>query len=434
MRAIRSWSFRRWMLVASLLSLALNLVVLKFTASINVWGDAYYYHHGAQLIADGKGWIDPYSYISTRQIVQAADHPPVHLLWLAMFSFVGLDSVGAHQFATILVGVAAIPMFGLVGRRLGGHTAGVVSALVASVYAGLWTWNKMILSEPSAIIGLLLVLLVALRAADEMRNGSVRSKTLVFMGLAGGFATLTRAELGLTSALVIVIVLFNRSIITSTKRILVAAGVFALTLAPWVSFNLSRFDTPVYLSTGFEITIAATNCPQTYSGNLKGYWLQSCAIDYSNQVVAENPTADRGEIMRGIGDLATQYIKDNKVQFAKMTVFRVGRVLGVYRPLQQMNLDSFPEGRDKYAIYLAWSSYAGLLPFAVAGGRLLRHRKTDLLAILATVAVALFTCAITFGNTRYRITAEPALVLLASLGLVAAARGVWRLWNTPDAA
>ena len=52
--------------------------------------------------------------------------------------------------------------------------------------------------------------------------------------------------------------------------------------------------------------------------------------------------------------------------------------------------------------------------------------------MLLPIPAALFTVAITFGNTRYRIAAEPAMILLGSVGLVAIADRLARLWRAPE--
>ena len=45
-------------------------------------GDAYYYHAGANLLTDGKGFISPFAYAEGR-VIEAADHPPLYLMFLS---------------------------------------------------------------------------------------------------------------------------------------------------------------------------------------------------------------------------------------------------------------------------------------------------------------------------------------------------------------
>lgn len=432
------------MVVATTLSLILNFAVLAFSKEFSMWGDAYFYHHAANLLAEGKGWINPFSFNDLGVVRQAADHPPVHWAWLAIFSRLGFNSIGAHQVATILMGVACVPVFGLAGRRLGGHAVGVVSALIASVHAGLWSWNKMIQAEPSAVLSIVLLFLAAFRALEQEKRPGIDTKNMVLLGAAAGFAPLTRAELALTAGIIILVVVLGRDLTRSIKRLLIGGLAMIVVLAPWVTFNMSRFDTPVFLSNGAEVTFATSNCPETYGGTFEAYWYIGCALAYERKakekfgITDTTPVAigalgaDQSLLVKEIGRQGVQFVKDHKLQFVKMMLLRVGRVTGFYRPVQQMNLDYWPEGRDPYAVYLAWGTYALLLPFSIAGAYMLRSRKRHMFSLLASIGVALFVCALTFGNTRYRVSAEPALILLASLALVGSARGVARLWRAPD--
>jgi hypothetical protein len=65
-----------------------------------------------------------------------------------------------------------------------------------------------------------------------------------------------------------------------------------------------------------------------------------------------------------------------------------------------------------------------LAPLAVAGGWLLRGRRTELLVLASTVLVVSVTTVLTYGNQRFRIAAEPAVLVLAAVALVTAARRV----------
>ncbi len=57
-----------------------------------VWGDSYFYHESANLIADGKGFINPIDWIENHVRIQAADHPPLYLLYLG-----GMVDPGHHE-------------------------------------------------------------------------------------------------------------------------------------------------------------------------------------------------------------------------------------------------------------------------------------------------------------------------------------------------
>jgi len=422
--------YRQWIFGACGLSLVFGLVLLALAAKRELWGDGYFYHYSANLIVEGKGWINPLHYRVSGAVIEAADHPPSYIAYLALWSLVGLKSIFAHQVATVLVAVAAVPLFANIGRRLGGPRVGVAAALIGAAHPAMWGWSKMIMSEPMAVLGVLALLIVALEWREQSKTGQSLARITVLFGLAIGFAALSRAELLLLGVILAFICFAERSFVRFMRSLIIAGIVAALSIAPWVLHNLARFDETVLLSNGAQITLAATNCPETYGGQFQAFWLIDCSNRATEIAKKRIPNADQSQIMNDIGRQAWDYINENKKTAVKTVFLRLGRVMGVYRPLQQINLDHFPEGRTRFVAISAWAAYFALLPFVIAGGLMLRKRNRTLPIFLAPVGVALFTCAITFGNTRYRMSAEPTMIVFASLAMVATVTAITRWWTT----
>ena len=61
-----------------------------------VFNDGFYYHHGANLLADGHGFVNPFEWVLQGRSLQSADHPPLYLVYLAGFSAIGLRSTTSH--------------------------------------------------------------------------------------------------------------------------------------------------------------------------------------------------------------------------------------------------------------------------------------------------------------------------------------------------
>src|SRR5262245_43519717 len=56
--------FGMWLAVVTLAGLAVRLVYLfGWRTPWTVLGDPYYYHHGANLLADGEGYVHPYQFL-----------------------------------------------------------------------------------------------------------------------------------------------------------------------------------------------------------------------------------------------------------------------------------------------------------------------------------------------------------------------------------
>ena len=429
---MKSNPYARWVAFATVLSAIVSLLSIALAKSIPLGGDAYFYHYSANVIADGHGWINPLYYIQRGEMIEAADHPPAFILYLLGFSFLGLTSIGAHQVATLIVCAACVPLFGALGRRVGGDTVGIVAAMIGALHPAMWGWSQMIMSEPLAVFSVLALLLVALRWRDRAQSGEPLMRATILFGFVIGFAALSRAELLLLGVVLAFICFASRRWMHFSKNLIVAGVVSALTISPWVIHNLMRFDETVLLSNGAQITLAATNCSQTYGGQFEAYWQMDCSEQAMANIRIKNPDADQSEIMGLLGSQTFDYIKENKTTAAKIAVLRVGRVLGLYRPLQQINFDHFPEGRSIFVARTAWLSYFLLLPFVITGAYMLRRRNRMLSILLAPAGVALFTCATTFGNTRYRMSAEPTMTVCASLAIVALVLALRRWWCVDD--
>ena len=429
--------FWRWVAVAVALCTVISWAAIYFSNVEKLWGDGYYWHHAGNLLAEGKGFILPLHYIEAGIEMQSADHPPLFIVYLSAFSVVGLDSEGWHQFATALITLAAVLSFAIVGRRLGGTAVGIVAGFVAAIHPVIWGWNKMIMSEPLAVLAVVWLLWSAVDWRDKAATGTNTWLHAARFGTVIGLAALTRSELLLLGVLLAAVSMFLRPVLRTLVPLSIAGTATLVTFAPWIGHNLTRFEEPVYLSIGANGTLAATNCDAVYGGEFLGYWDINCTGAAQERAAVELAAVgiddpDQSQIIDQMGGYWRDYMLDNIEHVPKVIAARLGRVLGLYRPFQQMSLDHFPEGRDRHVVYGAWAMYAALIPLSVAGGRVLRRRGRLLALMLLPIPAALFTVAITFGNTRYRIAAEPAMILLGSIGIVVVARGLLTLWREPD--
>ena len=251
-------SFARWVALITAVGLVGRVLYVMFvTRHGAVWGDAYFYHESSNLIADGKGFINPIDWINSHVRVQAADHPPLYLIYLAGWSWLGVTSTTGHLLVSTLLGAATIAVTAYAGKEIAGPRVGLVAAALVCIYPNVWAPDGMLLSETMAILAVAVTMLLAYRFWHHPSLARA-----AWMGFAVGLAALSRSELILLSVLVIVpLVLIVRSV-SLLRRIgwIAAAGAVCIaTLAPWVGFNMSRFDHPVYLSAGYEITLSTVD-------------------------------------------------------------------------------------------------------------------------------------------------------------------------------
>ena len=86
-------------------------------------------------------------------------------------------------------------------------------------------------------------------------------------------------------------------------------------------------------------------------------------------------------------------------------------------PDQIPNLDNIADGRPKLPARIGLWTLWVLEATSIVGAVALRRRRVPISPLVALVITVTITTAITFGETRYRATAEPALVLLAVAGM-----------------
>jgi len=407
----------RWGLLAIVaVAVVVRLVyALGTVADDPVSGDSYYYHHAARLLADGGGMIFPYDLYELGERNQAADHPPLYVLYLAAWAFVGLDGVEAHLVASVLLGAAAVALSGVLGRRVAGPVVGLAAAGLVAAYPNLITWDSVLLSEPTGTVTTLLVLLAAYEHLEHRTT-----TTAVLLGGAIGLATLARPELILLSLLVAVPAVLGTSWLDRRERarqLVMAGAVAAAVLAPWVGWNLTRFEEPVLLSTNLGVTLAYTNCDAVYDGPLLGYWEFGCGsfVAGSTEGYDAMDQSQRSEVLQ---DFALDHVREHRGDLPKVALARAGRVLGVYDPAGQVDLEVAVERRQRTLATLGMGAWYAVAVAAAAGFVVLGRARMVRYPLVAPLLTVVLASVATYGTSRFRASAEPVMCVLAAVAVV----------------
>jgi hypothetical protein len=418
-------------------------------------GDSQLYHYGANLVADGKGFVLPTDFRYSGGLIEkaGADHPPLFTLFLAAFSWLGATSWLWHEHVVILLGALNIGLTGVLGRRLGGIWVGFVAAMFMAVYPAVWLSDVMVMSETLAMT---LVLVVALLAYQVVKDPSWA--WVVALGAAAGGAALVRAEMLLLGPLLVLPLLLRVSSLSLRQQLLrVGAAALAMlaVLSPWLFRNLTLYNQPVTMSTGTGITLSNTNCDDTYYTERLGYWSFSCvprmpwtrpeaelrttdqgtlellvrqsglsapegatSDELVDLILAHGETADQSDDEVYLRSVGIDYIKDNASRLPVVMAARFGRMWNLYRPLQQVELED-DEGRPTAAAEWGLPFFYPLMLAAAGGVVVLWRRRQTLIPLLAPVAIVSIAAITAFGQSRYRAPVEPMLLTLAAVGFVA---------------
>ena len=412
----RSSKWRLLLLAMFLLALGIRLASVLVRPHLAAGGDPLEYVGQANLLVEGKGWIEPLSYAHTGAHLQTAKLPPLFTLLMAVCSAAGFKSFFAHRIWSAILGSTAAPVAGLLGREVAGRKVGLLAALLVAVYPNMWMSDGLAMSETISPILAMLVIWAAYLFWKEPR-----ARRAAVLGVAIGFAALARDELLLLAVLVLLplaLLARDRSARERMRMLVVGAGAAVLVIAPWVGFNLSRFSHPVFISDRFGVTVAAANCDPMWHGPLRGFWSMQCAAQSAAGVHGDESAVDPVALRRGV-----RYVGDHIGGLPSIEVARLGRTFGFYKPAQQIDVDSFIEGRPRPWAFVGLGMFYAFAVGSVAGAVLLRRRGLPIFPMAAVAVDVIVAVLLTYGQTRFRATLEPFLVVLTSVAVVAV---IWR--------
>jgi hypothetical protein len=395
--------------------------------------DQVYYNAAANHLADGGGFTEPLP----PRTGPAADHPPltvvalaavslafehVPLVWLADATHLPGKShavythVREQRYFMALVGALNVLLVGLLARRIGGDRVAIVAAAIAAVYPNLWVNDGLLFSETIAITCVLAAMLWALRCARRPTLGS-----FVALGAACALAGMARAESLLLVPLLVLPTAWSvraQGGAAAMRRAATAVGAALLVVAPWFVYNQARFTSTVMISTNDGLALAGSNCDRSYYGPAIGLWTPAPECVFSEAQLAK--LGDQSEVSRAYRTRAFDYMKTHKTRLLLVVApARLGRVWGFFRPVDMIDYN-VGESRERWVSWAGLVSYYALFAGAIGGvGVMLRSRRHFALWVLAVPTICVtIVAALTYGQTRLRATAEPSLVVLASVAFV----------------
>ena len=389
-------------------------------------GDQLFYNSAANRLADGDGYVEPLWAVSHpgEDPPPAADHPPLTVTVLGAVSWLAeqppidtitsgdaLDThVREHRYAMVLFGTVLVLLVGLLGRKVGGDTVGLVAAGIAAITPNIWVNDGLIMSESITNVVVVLTLLAALWVIDEPTPNRI-----ALLGACCGLAALARAEFLLLLPLVALPLSIRRPDVV--LRILTPIGACVLVLAPWVIYNMTRFEEPTFISTNDGLALLASNCDPVYSGD--GMGLTSYDAD-AGCIDDPPPPGDQSEVAKVYRDRAIDYAQDHWERAPLVALARAGRTWSVFRPFDMIDYNQ-GEGREKWVTRLGLALYYPTLIAAIAGSALLwrKQRRKVLWVLLAPAVIVTVGSMLTYGQTRFRAAAEPSLAVLAAVAIVA---------------
>jgi len=376
--------------------------------------DAAWYELVADGVARGDGFVDPFVRIHDPSATAGptAQHPPLTSLVLAPVAWATGESQLAMRFTMVVLGTVTVGLVGLLARRLAGDTAGLVAAGVAAVYPYLWVNDGLIMSETVSAL-----LVVGAMYAAYVLFDRPRLRTALVVGVLCGLATLARAELVLLAPLLLVPVVLGRGEGLKGARLTVVVAVLlgaVVVVAPWVLYNRSRFEESTFVSTNDGIAMLGSNCDAVYHGGALGLTNLFPGVCLPDRP----PPGDDSVAARRYRNEAIDYMKDHAGRVPVVVAARIGRNWGLFRPADMLSWNA-NEGRPRAVTAAGMWFYYPLLLLAVGGAVVAVRRRIRVWPLLVPAVVVTLSTVVSYGQTRFRVPAEPGIVILASLAVAA---------------
>jgi len=411
----------RALTVVLVIAFVLRLGAIGGTWDAQPWGDPADYHlHGAVLALAGT--YPPTTYAAPGSA--SALRPPAYPYLLGgVYEVVGVK-VNAARLVGALLGTSVVGLVFLVSRRLWDERHALAAAGLVAVFPPLVWLSAALLSEVLFMPLVLGAVLVLLRVRERP---SLRGAALA--GLLLGLAALTRSNgaiLLLPALLAVATVSAGRRRSAALAGVLVAA--FALTLVPWTLRNLAALDAVRPLGTQTGYTLAGQWNPDAAKPDaFQAAWRVPPQVPAFKDLFLR-PDLDEADVDAQLRERAVDFARDDlghvaaALRLNALRLFEAGPghtfVSGIAH--REMGI---PDGWRWLVRLSTWL----LVPFALAGAILLARRRALGPAWLWLVPLLLLAAIVPLlGSPRYRVAADPFLLMLAAAVVVDAGRRLRR--------
>jgi len=410
----RALTFRQIAVVLLTTAIAIRIgAILTINNAPRDAADPYFYHVTANLLAHGRGFWEPLTWVASGADAASALHGPALPAALSFWSRLGGTGYFDHQMACIVLGVPQVGAVMLLARLLAGRRAAIVAGVLAAVYPNIWVADGILFVE-----GLMAVFTtLATWLAYRWRLHPDR-RTIAAVGALVALAALTRGEAVLLVPLLVVPLVFTARQLTRGERwrhVALGVGAFAAVLAPWMIYNSTRFEVLVPLSTNSNEVLFYANCEDVYSGTFIGFWSFDCQTRYRAE--HGEPAGDEAERAVFWRQRAIDFTKDHLGSVPKVLAARLGRQWELFRPSQTLDF-AWVESRPREAVAAGQGMYYVMMLAAIPATLSLRRRRTAVWPLWIHALAVSITAAYAYGTLRFRAPFEPILCVLAAIGVV----------------
>lgn len=388
--------------------IAARLLYVNFVVPHILMGfDAAWYVTEGHALLRGHGYVEPRVFLSTDQFLPTANFPPLWPGLLAAANWLGLDSSTASRYVGVGVGSLSIIVTGLTGRRVAGPFVGVLAALLVALNPMLIAADGSLMSE--SLYVLLVTTVVYLLTCSLERP---RGRQFGLAGFVLGLAALTRSDAVIILAVLVVALWWSLRVVPMRQRlgsILILLTAFSIPFGAWSWSRSSQMGGLVLATSNSGNLLTVSNCNGTYYGTRLGAIDEACA---SNLKPGENER----EWAATARKKALRYTREHWERTPVVAAARMARVWGFWSPQPQARLEEL-ETRNYHWQLLGWGYDLVLVLGAIPGLIFLHRWRKTIVPMLAVIIGVTVTAAISNGNHRFRLAADPVVAICAAFSV-----------------
>lgn len=422
---------RRWLAPAAivLLALVVRIAVVAADDGYRPQNDAFEYDYLARSIAAGDGY--PQSGYLLQGGPTAIRGPGYPYLLGAVYALSG-DSREAGRITGAALGALAVLLLYLLTKRIWGRRVGLAAAGLAAVFPPLVLLSRDLLSESLFIV----LVLAALLSALNFRRSGGDLRWAAAAGALCGLAVLTRST-GIVLLLAAVLGVWTLRPRLQARALLapaLAVACAALVVVPWTIRNEIEFGRLIAVTTSAGFATAGTyNEESLHAGDTHGAWRNPQVVPQYRPLFV-TPGLDEGDVDAKLRARVRNFAWDHPGYVAEASGWNLLRMFEISggsvvdargREVNQRGIGSAVPASERAGLAVAAVlGILGLLAILRSGWRELPGgRRAPLLPrgplfLWLVPVLMILTAAPIAGLPRYRLPADPFLLILAAIGLV----------------
>lgn len=406
----------------ALVALLLRLGAVASTQEFVPGTDAADYDRQAISIAAGAGY--PPTEIAGGGGASAFRPPGYTYALAGVYAVVGTDSERTRWTAGRTLGAAAgaatVGLIGLLALALWGAAPALVAAILAAIYPPFFLIESSLTSET-----LFLPLLLASVLAIVRHRHSRRMRWAIAAGAIAGLAALTRSN-GVLLLIPVALAAWTAGQTRSRSALAAGAALAAaiVVVAPWATRNALELDAFVPISTQAGYGLAGAYNDVAREDPVHPTAWRSPAADPGYRAIIEDPDLGEAQVERRLRSEARAFILDHPRYVAETALDNTLRLL-VLRDHELERAGAGDLGMNSTLAAASSFSFYAVALLALAGLTAPAARSTPLFVCL-TPALLLLSTVFIAAWTRYRIPADPFILLFAALGVLQLAAAVRR--------